>query len=174
MTAPDTARIGRRDTCSGRGDREWIADADGPVEHRDHTEYPVLRVDDRYRQQRVRHVPDAFGDIAGESRVGMHLVDHERLARLRDVAGDSLGGRQAQTHHVLGAGSFGRLVREFVVVEPCDRHACRPDRESGQRAEVDELVALLDGHQHRTERVGHRCELAREISGICHDDSVVH
>ena len=138
--------------CGRRGDRERITDADRAIEDRHDPEHAVVPIDDGDRHQRIGYVSDPLRDVSCEALVGPNLVDHQRhpgaARRTRRFHGRT--GSRIPIDLVRPL-PVRRLVDELGAFEPGDRHAAGSDREPCHRAQVVQLVALLDGHQQRTE-----------------------
>ena len=97
-----------------------------PVEHLQDAEH-LLVVEQRHGHHPLRHVPGPLGDVAGEARILLDVVEHERRARREHPAGDPGRRRQPRPDEVLlvlaGDGGEDELVR--LLVEEEDRRRLR-------------------------------------------------
>ena len=104
------------------------------------------------------HVAASLGDVAGEARVGLHVLQHERRLRRGDPAGDAGRRREALADEELvllaGDGGEDELVR--LLVEQEDR---RP-------------LSAEDRPGHLDDRAQEPCEVLLGCHDTCGDGGV--
>jgi hypothetical protein len=78
-------------------------------------------VQQRHGQERLRHVPGAFGRLPREARILLQIVDHDRLPGDQHPARDAGAGGKSHSDEVFLAlprdGFEHKLVRRLVVEE---------------------------------------------------------
>ena len=94
----------------------------GRVEHLNHA-HRLLTVHQRRRHDRAGDIAGTLGDVPGKPRVGLGVLDHDRLAGDQHPAGQPAAGREAGAHQrllaVAGDGREDQLVG--LLVEHEDR-----------------------------------------------------
>jgi hypothetical protein len=122
-----------------------------PIEHLEDSQRPVAG-DERDGHETRRLVAGRLGHVAGEARILLNALDHERLSGGDDGAGDTGPRGKAPPDELAGPDPGDRLEDEVapLVIEQEDRGRGRgEDRPRGVGDGLEERTGLLVGREQR-------------------------